>query len=40
MTPAESGDKDVEAGEVFVENIEKTGVRFCAQGDTSVWKGR
>jgi hypothetical protein len=33
----------VRAGEVFVEGIEKTGVRdfgFCAPGDSPVWLGR
>jgi hypothetical protein len=43
MTPAKSGDPDVEAGDVFVECIEKTGVRgfgFCKQRESPVLQGR
>jgi hypothetical protein len=43
MTPAKSGDQDVEAGDVFVEGIEKTGVRgfgFCDQRGSPVSRGR
>ena len=43
MTAAKSGDQDVEVGDVFVECIEKTGVRhfgFCTQGDSPGWQGR
>ena len=43
MTPAKSGDQDVEAGDVFVEGIEKTGVRgfgFCERRESPVLQGR
>jgi hypothetical protein len=43
MTPAKSGDQNVEAGDVFVAGIEKTGVRdfgFCAQRESPVLQGR
>lgn len=43
MTLAKSGDQDVEAGDVFVESREKTGVRgfgFCEQRGSPVLRGR
>jgi hypothetical protein len=43
MTPAKSGDQDVEAGDVFVEGSEKTEVRgfgFCEQRGSPVLQGR
>ena len=43
MTPAKSGDRGVEAGDVFVESSEKTRVRglgFCEQRGSPVLQGR
>ena len=43
MTPAKSGEQDVEAGDVFVECIEKKEVRgfgFCEQHGSPVLQGR
>ena len=40
---SKQGDLDVRAGGVFVEGIEKTGVRdfgFCKQRESSVFQGR
>jgi hypothetical protein len=43
MTPAKSADQGVEAGDVFVEGIEETGVRgfgFCEQRGSPVLQSR
>jgi hypothetical protein len=43
MTPAKSGDPDVESGDVLAKRIEKTGVRgvgFCEQRGSPVLQGR
>lgn len=40
MTPAKSGDQDVEAGDVSVEGIEKTGVRGFGFCGSPVLQGR